>query len=195
MRLFRRRARPAWGGFLGDWNYRIGDLFRCGVDFRDRTVLDAGCNMGILAYEIAKHEPRSIHGIDSHKDYIRTAQMIFLGSAVEARFDRANLSRARELANVLLPRYDVVLFLSVYHHVRNAHGAEAAAGATRTLLQRCARDFILRLPPHDVPEIEQIILGEGFARTFTGDRIEGGKPDSSGRDSRFYAYRRKPSGR
>ena len=60
MRWFKKTVHKS--GFVGDWNFRIGDLFKCGVEFRGRTVLDAGCNMGLLAYEIAKHEPKFIHG-------------------------------------------------------------------------------------------------------------------------------------
>ena len=50
--------------FTGDWAHRFQGLFDCGVVFSGKSILDAGCNVGIIAYEVAKLGPASIHGID-----------------------------------------------------------------------------------------------------------------------------------
>ena len=195
MRLWRKKKTPS-RGFIGDWNHRIGDLFRCGIEFRDRTVLDAGCNMGILAYEIAKHEPKFIHGIDRSIGYIRTAQMIFLGVALDSQFDRLDMSRAKELTAALRPSYDIVLFLSVYQHLRNAYGVDLAQGTLRTLLARCHGHFVFRVPQAELAEADAVIIGEGFVKTFTGDVFDNGTAllKDRGVSSRFHVYRRQTTG-
>jgi hypothetical protein len=114
--------------------------------------------------------------------------MIFLGVAIESRFDHVDMSRESALAGALLASYDVVLFLSVYQHIRNARGVQAAQRALRTLLSRCREDFVLRVPQVELPDVEAIILDEGFRKTFTGNII--GVPNHSRLDSRFHVYRR-----
>lgn len=188
MRWFKKAVLKS--GFVGDWNHRIGDLFNCGVEFRGRTVLDAGCNMGLLAYEIAKHEPKFIQGIDHGKDYVRVARMIFLGVDIESRFDQVDMTRDRALTAVLLPDYDVVIFLAVYPHIRKARGVEAAERTLRTLLSRCREDFVIRVPQAELPEVEMILTDEGFAKTFTGNAMDTGVAHKNNWDSRFHVYRR-----
>jgi len=46
------------------WRQRIEDLDAYGIDYAGETVLDAGCNVGILAYEISKRGPAFIHALD-----------------------------------------------------------------------------------------------------------------------------------
>jgi 2-polyprenyl-3-methyl-5-hydroxy-6-metoxy-1,4-benzoquinol methylase len=188
MRWFRRTANSS--GFVGDWEHRIGDLFNSGVDFRGRSVLDAGCNMGLVAYEIAKRGPRFIHGVDRRKDFIHVARMIFLGFSIESQFDRVDITRDRVLRSLLHSEYDVVIFLAVYPHIRRAHGVATAERTLRTLLSRCRQDFIIRLPQADLAEVETIFAAEGFAKTFTGDAMPTGVAHKNKWDSRFHAYHR-----
>ena len=46
------------------WRQRIEDLDACAIDYAGKTVLDAGCNVGILAYEISKRGPAFVHALD-----------------------------------------------------------------------------------------------------------------------------------
>jgi hypothetical protein len=160
-------------GFRGTWRERIGDLFDCGVDFRNRTILDVGCNMGIIAYEIAKREPQSIHGVDIDKNYTRVARMIFHGIPLESRFDRLDLTRSRDVARVLKPSYDIVVFLAVYRHLRKAKGQTVALGATEQLFSRCGETFILRTRSSLVPEIEKVASRFGLSLVFKGRPMNG----------------------
>ena len=55
-------SQPIQGTRVGQpWRQRLADLLACEVDYAGKTVLDAGCNVGILAYEITKLGPSFIH--------------------------------------------------------------------------------------------------------------------------------------
>ncbi len=54
------------------WRQRLKDLLACEVDYAGKTVLDAGCNVGILAYEITKLGPSFIHAIDGSRPVCST---------------------------------------------------------------------------------------------------------------------------
>ena len=81
--------------FTGEWSDRLNGLFSCGVDFAGRSILDLGCNMGIVAYEIAKHGPVSIHGVDQNRQHIQIARSIFQAVPVESRFDCMSIASRR----------------------------------------------------------------------------------------------------
>lgn len=55
------------------WRQRIEDLDACGVDYAGKTVVDAGRNVGILAYEISKRgvRPSSTRSTDPPKCSLR----------------------------------------------------------------------------------------------------------------------------
>jgi SAM-dependent methyltransferase len=173
MRLFQFRPRKL---FAGAWEDRLSDLFDCGVDYSGRTILDAGCNMGIIAYEISKHRPASIHGIDTYRPALRLARQLFLGIEIESRFDRLDLT-ARHAEAKLAPEYDLVLFLSVYHHIKKQNGVAAAEGAVRRLTTRCREALIARLPPGFDAEFIDLMKGLGFAVAYDGEK----KSQKSGR--------------
>jgi 2-polyprenyl-3-methyl-5-hydroxy-6-metoxy-1,4-benzoquinol methylase len=142
MRLFGRKKQKT--EFSGTWDHRIGDVFECGVDYRGKTILDAGCNMGIVDYEIAKKHPKFIHGIDEEKWFIEIARSIFLAVPVESQFDVLDLTRNARLVRLLHPHYDIVLLLSVYPHVYRESGQAAARLLAQTLFARCSETFVLR---------------------------------------------------
>ena len=178
------RGRPTYrAGFRGTWPLRIGDLFNCGIDYRNRTILDVGCNMGILAYEIAKTQPKSIHGVDLDKDFIHVAKMVFCGVPVESRFERLDLTRPRDVARTLETTYDIVVFLAVYQHLYKANGHEVALAVTEDLISRCGEAFVLRTRPRFVPEIEKVANRHGLSLTFRG------QPDGESQ-SVFHVFRR-----
>src|SRR4029078_13317364 len=58
------------------WRQRLDDLIGCEVDYGGKTVLDAGCNVGILAYEITKLGPSFIHAIDGSRPRLKTSRLV-----------------------------------------------------------------------------------------------------------------------
>lgn len=71
--------------FAGNWEERLSGVF-C-VNYANKSVLDVGCNIGIVACEISKRSPASIRGCDIHTRSIEAAKAIFVGSPVPSRFE------------------------------------------------------------------------------------------------------------
>lgn len=126
--------------FTGTWEDRLYGLTDCGVDFAGKTVLDLGCNMGVIAYEIAKMSPAFIHGLDRSEAHVSVARSIFAASAVESKFDVADVGDASFLS-LLRSSYDVVLMLAVYHHL-----PLSVRPVLHEIMKRCRETFIFRDP-------------------------------------------------
>lgn len=147
--------------FKGTWEDRLDGLFSADVDYSGKSILDVGCNMGVVAYEISKLKPSSIHGIDILKPHVETARMIFLGSPVQSRFDCLDLGSPR-LGRVLLPKYDIVLLLAVYHHMQRSLGAVKARKVLADIVRR-VHTIVARTPPGKDFELIEPLSVEGFS--------------------------------
>jgi 2-polyprenyl-3-methyl-5-hydroxy-6-metoxy-1,4-benzoquinol methylase len=114
---------PIQGTRVGrPWRQRLEDLIACEVDYAGKTVLDAGCNVGILAYEITKLGPSFIHAIDGSRPVLNAVRLILRSVETPHRLDLVNLADDERLRAVLEPGYDIVQLLAVYQHVERARG-------------------------------------------------------------------------
>ncbi|MER9253559.1 class I SAM-dependent methyltransferase [Mesorhizobium sp. M0598] len=147
--------------FKGTWDDRLDGLFSAEVDYAGKSILDVGCNMGVVAYEISKLGPSSIHGIDILKPHIETAKMIFLGCPVQSRFDCLDLG-SRKLQNVLQPQYDIVMLLAVYHHMQWSLGEDKARRVLCDIAGR-AQTIVARVPPGKDKEMIAVLSDVGFS--------------------------------
>lgn len=79
-------------------------------------VLDIGCNAGFYSFELARRGAR-VTALDSNRFYLRQAawarRVLGLG-------DRVQLLEAQvhDLSRALEPRFDLVLFMGVFYHLR-----------------------------------------------------------------------------
>ena len=169
LKLFGIKLRAPWRRygntkFGGDWPYRLEGLFQSGVEFSGKTILDAGCNVGIVAYEIAKHGPASIHGVDYFPEFITTARNIFHGyRALPHRFDVLDLTKPRRVEKTLSANYDIIVFLAVWRHIYERHGAVVAEQVAVTLANRCTCTLIARTAPAELADaFSSIMRREGF---------------------------------
>lgn len=146
--------------FKGTWEDRLDGLFSANVEYTGKSILDVGCNMGVVAYEISKLKPNSIHGIDILKSHIETAKMIFLGSDVPSRFDCINLGNRRQ-GRMLQPKYDIVLLLAVYHHMQRSLGAETARRVLADIVRR-VHTVVARTPANKDSDLIEPLARQGF---------------------------------
>jgi 2-polyprenyl-3-methyl-5-hydroxy-6-metoxy-1,4-benzoquinol methylase len=154
---------PIFGTRVGrTWPQRLDDLLACQVDYRGKCVLDAGCNVGILAYEIAKLRPAFIHAIDGSPPELEAARVVLRSVEVRTRIDLVDLADDARLRALLEPSYDVVQLLAVYQHVLRGHGDEAAQRMVATLAEHCGETFIAATRPDHVPAITETLLASGF---------------------------------
>ena len=85
-------------------------------DLEGWEVLDIGCNAGFYSFELARRGAR-VTALDSNPFYLRQAAWArrVLGLA-----DRVGLLEAQvhDLAGAVEPRFDLVLFMGVFYHLR-----------------------------------------------------------------------------
>ena len=144
------------------WRQRLEDLFACEVDYAGKTVLDAGCNVGILAYEISKLGPSYIHAIDGSRSVLNAARLILRSVETPHRLDLVDLADDPRLRALLEPSYDIVQVLAVYQHVDRARGDLAARRMLATLAERCSETFIAAARPDNLSPIIGVLLASGL---------------------------------
>lgn len=136
-------------GLHGKWDpaERLAGLEPILADARNATVLDLGAAEGMVAAEMARAGARVVHAFEIDADRVAAARDL-LGSfrGVEFVARRADVGDwdafLRGAADVLVPRYDVVLFLGLLHHLPVAAQGRALEGA----IARAGRWFALRTP-------------------------------------------------
>jgi 2-polyprenyl-3-methyl-5-hydroxy-6-metoxy-1,4-benzoquinol methylase len=157
-------APPTQGTRVGrPWRQRLEDLLACDIDYAGKTVLDAGCNVGILAYEIAKLGPSFIHAIDGSRPLLNAARLIFRSVETPHRLDLVNLADDQWLRAALDRSYDLVQLLTVYQHVDRACGGHAARRMLATLAERCGKLFVVASQPDYLAAIIEVLSAEGLS--------------------------------
>lgn len=147
--------------FAGTWGSRLEHILSCGAAFKDATVLDVGCNMGIVGYEVCKQGPAFYHGVEKLYLHSFVAEAIFLGVDTESRIDRFNVASSRKRSEKLKQKYDIVLYLAVHQHIRRIHGNRKALELAEDLFERCALDLVFRGP--DIDSLKGIASKRGFS--------------------------------
>jgi 2-polyprenyl-3-methyl-5-hydroxy-6-metoxy-1,4-benzoquinol methylase len=164
--------------YTGYISERLAGLFDVGIDYAGKSILDVGCSIGLIAYEISKTGPKSIHGIDRYKPAIETARRIFRGVEAESIFDAFDLASRSARQRFLKPRYDIVLFLCVWHQLKYAKGPEIAAEIVHDLAGRCTEYFVARTPEEEEREFSAFMetLGFKLARESPATYLSGNSP-------------------
>ena len=100
-------------------------------DLSGKSVLDIGCNAGFYSFEMKRRGACRVLGVDREPLYLRQAQFAgeHLGLDVEFRqLDVYNVDQLDE-------RFDVVLFLGVFYHLRHPlYALERVVAVTGDLL-------------------------------------------------------------
>lgn len=98
----------------------VGDiLWRC----PGASVLDIGCNRGMVGYEMAQHGAVMVDGVDNYEEGITVARHIFSDMRhVTSRFVVADLSKGVKAFDAAMEggakHYDIVLALAVFHKLQ-----------------------------------------------------------------------------
>lgn len=102
-------------------------------------VLDLGCAEGLIGLECFAAGAGLVHGVESVASRVGRGRQLCAGAPVEFFvFDLAGFAEASPAG--LLPRYEVVLALSIAHKFADPAGFLSAAMA------RCGRLLAVRLP-------------------------------------------------
>lgn len=82
------------------------------------SVLDIGCNRGLVGFEFFANGAAKVHGVDIYAEGIETARHLFCDLRnCESRFEVADLTRPGAL-DWCDARYDIVVMLATYHKLK-----------------------------------------------------------------------------
>ncbi len=154
--------------FQGHWEDRIDGLFDMGVEFQAASVLDIGCNMGIVGYEVCKHGPVAYCGVEGSRVHAFVAEMIFKGVSTPSRIVWGNITKPSVRKKLFEQRYDVVLYLAVHQHIRKQVGQAVAADVLSDLFEHCTKTLVFRGP--DLEEVSEMAKRHGFVLGETGEK-------------------------
>lgn len=103
--------------FLGDYPNIKWQKFSHVIpaDLRGKSVLDIGCNAGFYSLEMKRRGADRVLGMDSSKEYL--AQARFAAEVNRADIEFRELS-VYDIAD-LREKFDLVLFLGVFYHLRH----------------------------------------------------------------------------
>ena len=110
-------------GLYGKWPLadRYKDLDYIFDNCSEKTVIDFGCAEGVIALRCLEQGARMVHGLELEESRVNTAAGLCAGYPESHFFFHANLDdwqEIRDLASqVLLPQYDIVLYLGIQHHL------------------------------------------------------------------------------
>jgi tRNA (mo5U34)-methyltransferase len=110
-------VRTAPSHFLGDypavkWRRFAGAI---SADLAGRTVLDIGCNAGFYSIEMKRRGAARVLGIDSKDDYLDQARFAAEVNRLDIEFRNLSVYDVALLAE----KFDVVLFMGVFYHLRH----------------------------------------------------------------------------
>ncbi len=133
-------------GFHGDRLAGLRDLFQYA---KGMSVLDIAMNHGLVSLELARRGVSLVHGCDYHEPGVLAARAIFDEFKISSRFEVVDLTGGSDALQAAfgadyLPHYDIVLFLGIYHKLKDQTSNAAIDGLLRDLAARTAHYFVVR---------------------------------------------------
>jgi tRNA (mo5U34)-methyltransferase len=103
--------------FLGDYPAVKWNQFAAAIpaDLSGKSVLDIGCNAGYYSMEMKRRGADRVVGIDSDEQYLAQARFASEVSELRIEFHRMNVYDVPQLGE----RFDIVLFMGVFYHLRH----------------------------------------------------------------------------
>jgi SAM-dependent methyltransferase len=139
-------------GFHGDRLAGLRDLLQYA---RGMSVLDIAMNHGLTSLEFARRGVSLVHGCDYHEPAIFAARSIFAEFKIPSRFEICDLTGGPGALQAAfgadyLPRYDIVLFLGIYHKLKEQTSDAVIEELVRHLAVRASHYFVVRAANTDL---------------------------------------------
>jgi 2-polyprenyl-3-methyl-5-hydroxy-6-metoxy-1,4-benzoquinol methylase len=124
----------------------LRDLLCCA---RGASVLDIGINHGLIASEFARHGAGLVHGCDFYVRGVKTAREIFSEFPSPSRFEIVDLAKGPAALEAAFgrdyqDRYDIVLFLGVYHQLKEQTSDRVIEALVHHLVDRTGQFLVTR---------------------------------------------------
>jgi len=151
--------------FTGNIFDRFHGLESLFADCEGMSILDVGTSEGLISYEFARRGATTIHGIERERERAWMARRIFRDVPVKSKFICADLAwGADELekrdGGIFLDCYDIVLFLSVYHHLKRSMTQDELMNLVEYLVKKTGKYFAIRSA--QLYEVDSLIRCEGL---------------------------------
>jgi tRNA (mo5U34)-methyltransferase len=103
--------------FLGDYPAVKWNRFAHAIpaDLTGKSVLDIGCNAGFYAFEMKRRGAGRVVAIDDEERYLAQARFAAETNALKIEFHRLSVYDLAQLNE----KFDLVLFLGVFYHLRH----------------------------------------------------------------------------
>lgn len=132
---------------------------------RGASVLDIGCNRGMVGFEFANNGAAIVHGCDNFEDGIATARGAFCDIRnVKSRFEVVDLTQGPDavisaFGDEYLARYDIVLMLATYHKLKRIMNAESLNKLMLHFVKRTDTYFGWRGRIEEMHELDTLFEG------------------------------------
>lgn len=110
-------VQTAPGHFLGDYPRVKWKAFAHALphDLRGKSVLDVGCNAGFYSIELKRRGASRVVAVDSDSGYLAQGRFAAEVCGVDIEFRQMSVYEVGQLEE----RFDIVLFLGVFYHLRH----------------------------------------------------------------------------
>ena len=137
---------------------------------KNSTILDIGSEQGLISYEFGKHGAKTIHGFEINKIGVKTANIIFSRLPTNGKFFQWDLTNKiekydKKFKQQLLNKYDIVLYLGIYNHLRTYMKRKDLLGQIQYFLNKTNKYFIVR--DDYIYEFEKLIFKNNFTKVYS----------------------------
>lgn len=153
----------------------IGDLV---LRARGASVLDIGCNRGLVGFEFANNGAELVHGVDNYEQGIAFARELFCDLRnVKSRFETVDLTQGPDAVRTAFgadypERYDIVMMLATYHKLTRVMPEDALNKLVAHFGKRTGKYFGWRGYKEELPALDTILGGVGLNRVHTSELAE-----------------------
>jgi SAM-dependent methyltransferase len=112
------------------------------------TAMDVGSNVGFFLLALAETGIATV-GVEMHEPFFRISR--YAARRLRAKAVGHLLMEVTPDTVRLLPRTDIVIFLSVFHHWAKTYGFETATGMLRVLWSNCGRVLFFETGQSEMP--------------------------------------------
>jgi len=146
--LHRRRATltSRTAGYFNDRLDGAGDILHRA---RGASILDIGCNRGMVAFQFVAAGASLVHGCDVYEEGLKTAREVFAEWPIPSRFEYVDLiggpcAVSKAFGSEYRRHYDIVLYLAVHHKLKRVMEAAPLDSLVRHLVGRAGKWFLWR---------------------------------------------------
>jgi SAM-dependent methyltransferase len=130
----------------GRCDYRLDGLSDLLVRANGMSVLDLGCNRGMIGKDFADRGATLVHGCDIDEAAIFVSRSVFIDIRnVASKFEVVDLSVGAASLEVFgTQKYDTILMIATYHKLKRIMSPEALSELVKALGERTIRFFAWR---------------------------------------------------